>query len=149
MTRQHDPLIHLLRELTTRSDQWVETRGRREGVHRTHLHALAHLMDAEEQGRAMSPGDLSAAVGLSAPATTALLDRLVSAGHVERSTHPIDRRRTVLTVTDAARATGFAIFGPLAMRMAPIMDRLDAHEREIITRFLSEIVAVMDPDTED
>ena len=149
MTRQHDPLIHLLRELTTRSDQWVETRGRREGVHRTHLHALAHLMDAEEQGRAMSPGDLSAAVGLSAPATTALLDRLVSAGHVERATHPIHRRRPVLTVTDAARATGFAIFGPLAMRMAPIMDRLDAHEREIITRFLSEIVAVMDPDTED
>ena len=149
MTRQHDPLIHLLRELTTRSDQWVESRGRREGVHRTHLHALAHLMDAEQEGLALSPGELATAVGLSAPATTALLDRLVAAGHVERSTHPVDRRRTVLTVTDAARATGFAIFGPLAVRMAPIIGRLDEHEREVVTRFLSDIVGVMDPDVDD
>lgn len=97
----------------------------------------------------MSPGELATAVGLSAPATTALLDRLVDAGHVERSTHPVDRRRTVLTVTDAARATGFAIFGPLAVRMAPIMGALEAHEREIITRFLTDVVAVMDPDVDD
>ena len=146
MSRQHDEIVDLLRQLTTRTDRWIDERGQQHGVHRTHLHALAHLMEAERAGRQMSPGELSEALGLSAPATTALVDRLVAAGHAERRTHPTDRRRTIIATTDAAAHTGSAIFAPLAVRLREVSSALDGHEREVVTRFLHAVVEQMNPD---
>ncbi len=146
MSRQHDEIVDLLRQLTTRTDRWIDERGQRHGVHRTHLNALAHLMEAERAGHAMSPGDLAAALGLSAPATTALVDRLVAAGHAERSSHPTDRRRTVIATTAAAARTGSAVFAPLATRLRTVSATLDDREREVVVRFLTDVVGQMDPD---
>lgn len=144
--REHPEIVHLLREVTIRTDRWVDARGAREGVHRTHLHALGHLMDAERSGRAMTPGELAAALNLSAPATTALVDRLVAAGHVERTSHPTDRRRTVLVVTAEAGRTGSAVFGPLARRLGDVVDALAPDEQEVVARFLTGVVEAMDPE---
>ncbi|MGJ9412948.1 MarR family winged helix-turn-helix transcriptional regulator [Aeromicrobium sp. CF4.19] len=146
MRRQTDEIVDLLRQLTAQTDRWVDVRGQRHGVHRTHLHALAHLMEAERTGRAMSPGELADALRLSAPATTALVDRLVDAGHAERSRHPVDRRRTVLLVTDAARTTGSAIFAPLGQQLGAVAASLPPDEREVVARFLTAAVAAIDPD---
>lgn len=142
----HHRVIGLLRELTARTERWVEVRGTRAGVHRTHLHALGHLVDAESAGTALSPGDLSSALNLSAPATTALVDKLVAAGHVDRSPHEADRRRTVLTTTDAARATGGQVFGPLAVRLIAVTESFSEEELEVVARFLEAANAVIDPD---
>ncbi|WP_435200566.1 MarR family winged helix-turn-helix transcriptional regulator [Janibacter sp. GS2] len=129
-------VLRSLRELTTALDQWIDLHGGRQGVHRTHLNALAHLMRAEDAGVLLTPGELAEALPLSASATTALVDRLVAAGHAERHPHPQDRRRTVLTSTASAHETGGQIFGPLAARLGVVVDELDDSEVAVVTRFL-------------
>ncbi|MFD0599520.1 MarR family transcriptional regulator [Catellatospora coxensis] len=47
-------------------------------------------------------GELAARLGLGAPATTSLIDRLQDAGHVERIRDPRDRRRITLSMNDTA-----------------------------------------------
>ena len=52
----------------------------------------------------MTAGELAGRLGLGAPATTALVDRLESAGHVRRDRDPHDRRK--VTIVDAAAGAG-------------------------------------------
>lgn len=136
-------LLRSLRALTTALNHWIDVRAERQGVHRTHLNALAHVMGAEDAGALISPGELADALPLSASATTALVDRLVDAGHAERHPHPRDRRRTVLTSTTSAHETGGRIFGPLAARLGGVVEQLDDSEVEIVTRFLDRATEAM------
>lgn len=59
----------------------------------------------------MSIGRLGAALELSSGAVTGLVDRLVSAGHVERVADATDRRRVHLRVSDSAMAVAQDHFG--------------------------------------
>lgn len=129
-------VLRSLRALTTALNRWIDVHAEHRGVHRTHLNALAHLIRAEDAGDRITPGELAAALPLSASATTALVDRLVAAGHAERHPHPRDRRRTVLTSTPSAHETGGQIFGPLAATLGGVVEQLDDSELEVVTRFL-------------
>ena len=71
------------------------------GVGENALLALQVLLDAEQAGHRVNSKQLAEELGITAASTSALVDRLVRSGHVERHPDPHDRRRKVVALTDA------------------------------------------------
>ncbi|KAA0942216.1 MarR family winged helix-turn-helix transcriptional regulator [Streptomyces apricus] len=65
--------------------------------------ALGRIVFAAESGTPLSPAQLSRQIGMTSGATTVLLNRLETAGHIHRSRESSDRRRVTLRPTPAAR----------------------------------------------
>jgi MarR family protein len=79
-----------------------------------------------------TPGALSATLGLTTGATTRLVDRLVAAGHVERSADPADRRK--VTVSALASPADFDhLLGEVRAGIGAYVSGLD--ERQAATLF--------------
>lgn len=147
MGSRAEEVVLLLRRYAVLADQYASHQGSRHGIHRTDLDALAHLMAAEREQAPLTPTALADRLTLSRPATTALVDRLSAAGHAVREPDPADRRRTILRATPLARETGYRVFGPLGVRMRELMTGYSATDVEVVHRFLTEVVGVMQ--TED
>lgn len=137
---QTGAIIDLLRAFTTSMNRYVEVRGTAAGMHRTDLHALAHVMDAARAGREITPSELADAVNLSSPATSALLSRLEAAGHVQRSHSASDRRRVTVHISEEAMDVGRTVFMPLALAIAGAIEKLSPAERDTVAAFLSDVV---------
>nr|WP_269810449.1 MarR family transcriptional regulator [Kineosporia rhizophila] len=89
----------------------------------------------------VTPRRISEALQLSAPATSAMLDRLERLGHIERHPHPRDRRSVVVVATDHAHTVGAAMFGRVGARMSPVLAGRSAEELALIAQFLEEATA--------
>ena len=132
--------MHLLRRFNLETDRFVSGFAVSHGLHRTQLNALAVMMEANRSGHALTPGELGAALSLSSPATTAMLDRLAAAGHVDRTRSSVDRRKVELAISDQAQQVGRELFLPLSRHLtAALADYSDA-ELEIIIRFLTDMI---------
>ena len=83
------------------------------------------------------PADL----GLTSPSTTALTDRLESAGHVRRERSPRGRRKVGIRVSEEAIAPGWTLFGPVLTGMARSMRPFGSGELDTVERFLREVAA--------
>ena len=130
-----------LRSLTNESELYVAAAGREAHMHRTDLSALAMVMDRGDVGETTTPGQLSNALQLSAPATSAMLDRLEGLGHVRRVPHPQDRRSVLVEMTDRAREVGGTMFARLAAHVAPVLSSRTDAELAGIATFLEEVSA--------
>jgi DNA-binding MarR family transcriptional regulator len=135
-----EAIIERLREFTTAMDHYIDAHGGRHGLHRTDLNALGHVMDASRRGEDLGPGELAAALNLSAPATSALLARLEGVGHVQRRHSATDRRRVSIQMTDEAMQVGREVFAPIGGAIRDVVTGFTPSEREVVLRFLSEIV---------
>src|SRR5512141_2741324 len=93
-------VVRALRGYTNEAEMYVAAAGREAAMHRTDLTGLALVMDRGQLGETTTPGQLSAALRLSAPATSAMLDRLERLGHAHRVPHPTDRRSVVVEMTE-------------------------------------------------
>jgi DNA-binding MarR family transcriptional regulator len=111
-------LIEALREFTVESDVFVEVFARTHGLGRSDLNAIMWISFSASAGRPMTAGELAGRLGLGAPATTALVDRLESAGHVRRTRDPGDRRRVTITMEPRALKLATEYFVPLGGAMA-------------------------------
>lgn len=129
-------LVHLLHRVATETDHYREAVGAHHRVHRTDLTALSVIMKAARDGVPLTPRRLGEALHLSPPATTALLDRLERAGHVQRHREPGDRRLVHLAATATAHDTGRALFGPLARHIGAAAERFTPEERAVVAAFL-------------
>jgi DNA-binding MarR family transcriptional regulator len=132
-------VVRALRRFTTESDLYVGAAGRDSDMHRTDLNGLALVMDWGFEGEPATPGRIGASLGLSAPATSALLDRLERAGHVTRAPHPGDRRSSVVSATDHAMEVGGKMFSSLARHLAPVLASRSEDELAVIAAFLEEV----------
>jgi len=121
---------------------YIAAAGREQEMHRTDLAGLSVVMDEQDDGRPVTPGRLSAALQLSAPATSAMLDRLERLGHVRRTPHATDRRSVVVEITEHARTVGGAMFGRLGRAYAPLLDSYDDEQLAFIADFLSRAAQV-------
>ena len=143
--RSTDPdaleLVELLRRYVVETERYIETSSTQHELHRTDLNALAVIMDATRAGEHLTPTRLGAALHLSSPATTALLDRLERAGHVRRTRSTVDRRRVDLEMTESAAAMGSQLFGPLGRSVGAVIARYDPEQRALVARFLREVIA--------
>lgn len=103
----------LVRRIVMAGDRYTDVAAARARVHRTHLDALAALMQADQDGAELTPGRLGRSLGLSSAATTALIDRLEVAGHAERRRSERDRRSVTVHMTPLALDDGATLFMPL------------------------------------
>jgi DNA-binding MarR family transcriptional regulator len=84
--------------------------------------------------------DLTQALGIRPPATSAMVDRLSHAGLVCRMSDPQDRRRVQLTVTaDAERILGDTD-PDTARRLQPVLTGMSAHTRRHLIEVLIDTV---------
>ena len=109
------------------------------------LAALRMLIVREGRGETVSPHQVADHLRISSASTTKLLDRLTAAGHVERGPHPSDRRARIVILTEESRATLFRHFRERLQSMRGVAERYTDEELVVITRFLSELSATIDP----
>jgi len=134
------PLVRLLQEFTLEANRYVDSAGGRNDMHRTDLNALAVIMRHTARDQIVTPGVLRKELNLSSPATTALIDRLHSSGHVVREREGADRRQVQLRMTPKAYRDGGAMFLPLARHMGAAMANFTPEELEIVTRFMNSMI---------
>ena len=121
----------LLREAAAAGAELAE----RTGLGATDRRAL-RVLDALAGPVPLTPGRLAEHVGLSAPATTALVDRLVAADRVERVRDLPDRRQVRLALTATARRFGQEVLAPLGLRIDAAVDGLSAEDAAVVAAFL-------------
>lgn len=121
------------------TEQWASA----QGIHTTDARAMAALGQAQRTGRAMTAGELAASIGLSSPATSALIARLESAGHIDRDRDPADRRRVILTPTPSAILGAIAFFQPMGDAVTAALAGCDSEDTAVIAGFLERLVRSM------
>lgn len=112
-----DDLIDALRLFTVETDVFVEVFARAHGLGRNDLNAIMWISEGTRSGRPMTAGELAARLGLGAPATTGLVDRLENAGHVRRERDAHDRRKVTIVMQPPALQLAMEFFVPLGQRM--------------------------------
>lgn len=88
--------------------------------------------------------ELAQRLGIRSASATVLVDRLVASGHLQRSPHPSDRRRTSLTATEAAHRDVRAALEPLIADIALITGELDARSAAVVLGFLRRATATLE-----
>ena len=84
-----------------------------------------------------SAGELSAATGLSSGSVTALLDRLESAGYIERFGDPGDRRRVLVRIRPNAIKPIVAMYGDIQTKMHALWSTFDPDQLRTILDFIT------------
>lgn len=134
-------VVLLLQRFALASDRFIEATGASRGMHRTDLHALEILMREQRVGNNPTASQLGSKLGLTAAATTALVDRLENSGHATRERSETDRRKVHVMTTNSAREDGIAMFGPLARALASVAAEFTSEEQAVIASFLARASA--------
>ena len=116
-----------------------DTVGRRLGLGPSDVRCLDWLADG-----AKTAGQLSKATGLRPAATTALIDRLVAKGLVERVRNATDRRQVLVQMTEQGQARTWELYGPLAMEGQQLLARLRTSDLELMLRQLKSMCELTD-----
>ena len=119
------------------------------GMGATDMSALRRVISAARAGHPLTATELAGSLNISTASTTKLIDRLVSLGHVERRSHPTDRRSLVLEPTETS---GIAVRGALSGahgRMRDAAGGLSAEDAAILVRFFDAATAVAEASERD
>ena len=112
-----EELTDALRVFTVESDVFVDLFARAHGLGRSDLNAIMWISTGTSSDQPVTIGELAKRLSLSPAATTALVDRLESAGHVSRLRDPANRRRVIVRMHDQALRLAIAFFAPLGTLM--------------------------------
>ena len=123
--------LDALRSLLDTSRRATPALARRAELSHSEAAVLEHIMD-EPTG----PTELAQRLGVTSAAASGIVDRLVARGHVERQSHPSDRRRTVVVATASGREEMLGHLMPMFVDLARLDQDLSAAEREVVLRFL-------------
>lgn len=88
--------------------------------------------------------ELARRIGLRSASTTAAVDRLVASGHLVRTPHASDGRRTVLQATPSAFEDGWRVAGPLISLLRDAAADLDDDEARIVIGYLTKAMGAID-----
>jgi DNA-binding MarR family transcriptional regulator len=116
-----------------------DTVGRRLGLGPSDVRCLDWLADGPK-----TAGQLSKATGLRPAATTALIDRLVAKGLVERVPDDIDRRQVLVQMTEEGHARTWELYGPLAVEGREQLARLRISDLELMLHQLESMRELTD-----
>ena len=137
-------IITAIRGLSLDGQRVADVFAHRNGLNATDMRALVMIMEAETTGEPLTAGRLSAALGTSSGATTAVIDRLERIGHIHRLKGHTDRRKVTLHFEPVARDLAGAFFGPLGSLADGVMDRYTEQELGVILDFLVRMRASYD-----
>lgn len=142
-------LMSALAELRAAEKRLAEASQRYMRLGENDMRAIHFLIVAGHEGEDVTPGALAQHLGISTASTTKLLDRLERGGHIVRRPHPDDRRALVVDITPATRATAMQSVGRQQARRFAVAARLSPEERGVVTRFLRDTAAMIDPEAAD
>lgn len=111
------------------------TLGRRLGVRVTDVQAMDHVAAAAEP---MGPVELGHRLGIRSASATALVNRLVAAGHLRRTVNPEDGRRVVVESTTEGRVEVRGQLAPMLDDLTRIGDDLDEAQAAIVLAYLRQ-----------
>lgn len=114
------------------------------GIGENALLALRMLIDAETAGRTTNAKELSERLGITAASTSALVDRLVRSGHVERRPDPDDRRGVILSASGSSMRRAIRVIDDLDARTLEVAEHLPGGDMGVIVDFLDEMTSVVD-----
>ncbi|QWS33279.1 MarR family winged helix-turn-helix transcriptional regulator [Curtobacterium aetherium] len=110
----------------------------------TDMAAVRYLLQARQLGTAVKPTGLAAHLGITTASTTALVKRLIAAGHVERRADPSDGRGFLLVATDTGDDTVRSHLTAVHARMIAAADRLAPTTLTEMSAFFEDMIAAMD-----
>lgn len=105
------------------------------GVGPTEMVALFHLFTTG----ASTPTELAGRLQITTASVTDLVERLTRAGLARRATHPHDRRKIVVSLTDSALAKTGEVLERIAVGTARCTGLLSTEERASALRFLHDL----------
>jgi DNA-binding MarR family transcriptional regulator len=131
-------LVAVTRASQVATDKMDDAGSRALGVNRTD----GRCLDVIQQAGRITAGELAERAGLTTGSVTAVIDRLEAKGFVRRVADPEDRRKVLLEVTEAMQHRALELWGPLAHRGIPHLEKLSASEIELLIdymRFAAEL----------
>jgi DNA-binding MarR family transcriptional regulator len=135
--RESDTL-QLIMDLTDVSGLLPHAIARRTGLSESELHSLRHLLAGP-----LGPNDLARTLGVTSAASSGIVDRLESRGHVSRQAHPTDTRRTVVVISDSGRTEILAELRPMFEGLVAADARLNGDDRQVVDAYLRDIIAAI------
>jgi DNA-binding MarR family transcriptional regulator len=105
----------------------------------TDLVALRFLLRATRTGQMVRQRDLAEALEISKPSVSALVDRLIRDGYVQRVPHPEDRRSVAIEPTPKTDDEVRSTLGVMHRRMLAAAESLSEEELAVVARFLTEL----------
>jgi DNA-binding MarR family transcriptional regulator len=114
------------------------------GIGENALLALRALRDAEADGRTVNSKDLAEELDITPASTSALVDRLVRSGYVERHADPSDRRGVILTASSTATQRVMEVVDELDTRAIEAAEHLSSGDMAVVVSFLDEMIRVVD-----
>lgn len=109
------------------------------GMGEKDLLALRLLLAADADGRRIRQRDLAERLSISGASVSALVDRLVRDGYVERTPHPTDRRSTTVVPTALAHRRVQQRLRAMHARMMAVAEDMTAPERAVVIDFLRRL----------
>lgn len=104
----------------------------------TDMKAIHYLIVCKHRDVIGTPGGIADHLGISASATTKLLDRLEHGQHLTRAPHPSDRRAQAISITPKTYTVAIETVGRQQSKRFHAAARLTSAEREVVIRFLRE-----------
>ncbi|TQM33239.1 MarR family winged helix-turn-helix transcriptional regulator [Nocardia bhagyanarayanae] len=132
-----------LRALTAVSEQVGHVFARENNLRPNDFRALMHVATADAEGTPVTAGQLSKLMGISAPAVTYLIERMIDSGHLERIPDAADRRRVHLRYTEHGMAVAAGFFGPLGARTRAALAELPDADLRAAHRVLVGVTAAL------
>ena len=123
--------LQALRALTDAASAARPALARRAGMGHSELVALEHLFAAP-----LGPAELARRLGVTTAASSTIIDRLVDRGHVRRTPHATDRRRTEVELTESGRREVLTHLMPMFQQLEALDHDLSDEERVVVTRYL-------------
>jgi DNA-binding MarR family transcriptional regulator len=94
------------------------------------------VVDLLQQYGPMTAGDVAREAHLSSGAVTAVVDRLVEKGFVQRSEDPSDRRRVLVELRPETQRACGEIFGPLHEEAVDLLSKFTVAQLEAILEYV-------------
>lgn len=137
-------MVRLIRITVAGMTQYFEPVFRAIGLTENSFHVLCLLM-ANEQGQA-SPSELSDLVGTSRANMTRIIEELIVACHVSRTTAPRDARRQIIQITPAGRDVATATVPRMIEPLERAFSGLSAEEFALLDGLLRKLIKCFDND---
>lgn len=102
------------------------------------------VLMAVREGERMSMGAISQSLGISLPATTELVDRLVRDGLARREADPSDRRVVLIALTKGGIQASSRCYDARHRRWLDLISQLNAAERSALVSHLSGSCELME-----
>lgn len=141
---QRAQVIAALRTFGARDSELGRQFARSHDMHPTDAAAIVEILTAEQRGETLTPARLAAKIGLTTGATSTLLRRLESAGHVVRSHDHDDRRRVSLRSTDTVHETATAFYAPVAVALDAALERFSTAELGVVRAVIVALETALD-----